>query len=615
MAASAAGSPGSPASSRTRACGCAIARSGLCGWTACPRKARPRWKRRWRREALRLGFAAPLARLGRPGRRPLRRGAAPLGGACGAVVAPRGASRALLRRARAALAVLARRRARRTSARGAPDRRLGAGPGALRAGQVGAPSRRLEPRVKSYDAVVAGSGAGGAAVAGRLAAGGMKVLLLERGGPARASRSAVSAVRRHYARGGLGAAFGDGLLPVPTGFGVGGTTAINSGTCLRTPADLVAGWERDVPGFSAAEFSSRLDEAWTALKVKQAPTETLSGSSRLVLAGFRRLGVLAEPLHRAEDGCTGEARCCFVCPSGAKMTSDKAFLDPLPSGTRPELWTRAELVGAASGRATVRRGREVETVAAGVTVLSCGALETPNLVRALRLGPEWRRAGDGLTLHPAAKLFGLFPQAVLPARGVPQGVGAVHPADHRIRLEGVATPPELTALTLPLEGARLKAWMAARARLATFGLMVKDEARGSVRAPFGRAWPLVRYAPTPGDLERLARGMRLAADALFAAGAERVLLPLNRRRNEARDAIESSALLSGGVTARELQGMAFHPLGTCGLGRVVGADLRLCPGVYVCDGSVVPESLGVNPQITIYAFALSLAARLLGGKG
>ena len=62
----------------------------------------------------------------------------------------------------------------------------------------------------------------------------------------------------------------------------------------------------------------------------------------------------------------------------------------------------------------------------------------------------------------------------------------------------------------------------------------------------------------------------------------------------------------------QLYSMAFHPLGTCAMGRVVDSDLRLAPGIFVCDGSVVPESLGVNPQMTIYAFALRLADHLLG---
>ena len=65
--------------------------------------------------------------------------------------------------------------------------------------------------------------------------------------------------------------------------------------------------------------------------------------------------------------------------------------------------------------------------------------------------------------------------------------------------------------------------------------------------------------------------------------------------------------------------MAFHPLGTARADAdpsrgVVDGDLRLhgVEGLYVCDASAVPSSLGVNPQITIMALATRLAFGLLG---
>jgi len=45
------------------------------------------------------------------------------------------------------------------------------------------------------------------------------------------------------------------------------------------------------------------------------------------------------------------------------------------------------------------------------------------------------------------------------------------------------------------------------------------------------------------------------------------------------------------------------------MGRLVDRDLRL-PGsqrIRVCDASALPDSPGVNPQVTIMALALRLA--------
>ncbi|MBI4925518.1 MAG: hypothetical protein HY843_06290, partial [Bdellovibrio sp.] len=45
---------------------------------------------------------------------------------------------------------------------------------------------------------------------------------------------------------------------------------------------------------------------------------------------------------------------------------------------------------------------------------------------------------------------------------------------------------------------------------------------------------------------------------------------------------------------------------------VVGEDFQVFGyrGLYVCDGSVIPTALGVNPQVTIMAFATHLANQI-----
>src|SRR5215203_5852881 len=93
------------------------------------------------------------------------------------------------------------------------------------------------------DACVIGSGAGGAVAAAELAEGGMRVVVLEEGarrGVADATGRPRDTLPRLYRDGGQVATIGRPPLMLPLGRGTGGTTFVNSGTCFRTPAAVLA---------------------------------------------------------------------------------------------------------------------------------------------------------------------------------------------------------------------------------------------------------------------------------------------------------------------------------------------------------------------------------------
>ena len=65
--------------------------------------------------------------------------------------------------------------------------------------------------------------------------------------------------------------------------------------------------------------------------------------------------------------------------------------------------------------------------------------------------------------------------------------------------------------------------------------------------------------------------------------------------------------------------IALDPLGSARIGSdrrasVCDPDGRVWDAeeLYVVDGSVLPTSLGVNPQLTVMAMALRVASKMLG---
>lgn len=472
------------------------------------------------------------------------------------------------------------------------------------------------------DAVVVGTGAGGAPVAKALAERGHAVLLLEEG-PLFTRQDftgrPLEMMKRMYRRAGATVALGNTAIPIPLGRGVGGTTLINSGTCFRAPRSVLDHWAEDgltaLGGDGLARF---YDEVEAVLGVGPSSPEALGAPARLIAKGCDALGWSHHRLRRNAPGCDGQGLCCFGCPTDAKRSTNVSWV-PLALGAGAQLMTgfevtriRAEGDAAVGVDGVVAGTRTPLAVRARVVVLACGTLLTPALLQRNGLGRTSRQLGRNLSIHPASAAMGVFDEDVQAWRAVPQGYAIDEFTGDGLYFEGAQVPLNLSAASLTGFGPSYVALMERFNQAFTFGFMVKDSSRGRVTR--GRnGVPRITYVVNERDRATLQRGFGLLARVFFAAGATAVHLPVlgfERLRSPA----DLDRFDRADVAARHMDLTAYHPLGTARMGvdplrSVVNVDHELhdLNNLFVCDGSVVPSSLGVNPQVTIMALSLRAA--------
>lgn len=469
---------------------------------------------------------------------------------------------------------------------------------------------------------VIGTGAGGAVVAAELAERGVDVVLLEEGRwitHEELGRNPLHTLVETYRDAGTTIALGRPGIPLPLGRSVGGTTTINSGTCFRVPERVLEKWDALGVGLDRAALAACYDRVEQRISVQTIGPELLGGSSHVIARGAEKLGLSHHPLRRNVKGCGRSGVCAFGCPRNAKQSMNVTYVPAaLRAGATLYTGVRAEQVLVENGRAAGVRAHQngsTLTVRADVVVSACGSISGPPFL--MGSGVRSPHLGRHLTLHPAAKIAAMMPELVDGWQDTPQGYCIDDLAGEGILFEGAFVPPEYTSIAFPFVGDAFTRVMERYRHLAMFGFMVADQPGGRVRrGPGGR--PLVTYDLADVDLEKIRKGLLLLSEVFFAAGAERIYLPLaGVEEQPSLDAARRA--LSGRISRWGLELAAFHPLGTARMATnradgVLDPDLQSweIPGLYVVDGGVFPTSLGVNPQLTIMAMATRAAEHLAG---
>ncbi len=481
------------------------------------------------------------------------------------------------------------------------------------------------------EVVVVGSGAGGATVARELSREGRKVVVLEAGAHFTSDDFHMrmdEAFMNMYWYGGQLMTLGNPVFLIPQGKTLGGTTTINSGTCFRMPHRVLKRWQLDYGLWEITE--EELDLYYSAVEeflfVQKGDPEVIGRNALLFLEGARSLGLSGGILSRNAKECEGYGVCCFGCPSDAKQSANISYIpDAVEAGC--EVYTECTVreITVRNGKATGVRGTfspgrgrgsgpaiEVE---AGVVVLAAGAFHTPRMLLAQGLCNSSGQVGRNLTIHPCSGTVALMDERLGNPKGIPQATYVDEFADDGIMLEGGTMPPLGIVMGLPYNGRRMMDFMKDYPRLGIFGGMLSEHcSTGRVLLhPRDRERYILLYNLKGEDVRKFKFMTELMAEIWFSLGAKSLftptlsypkMLPSDLKRFKSRKPSASDYI---GVSA-------YHPLGSCRMGSDPGQSVVKHTGeswdvdnLFICDGSVVPTSLGVNPQMTIFALSMRSA--------
>ena len=510
-------------------------------------------------------------------------------------------------------------------------------PGPRGDGRAGAAALPLavasDGEIVRADVVVIGSGAGGATAASSFARAGKRVVVLEAGG----AYDAASFTQREismadlYLDRGLTSSSDLGIA-ILAGATLGGGTAVNWCTSLRLPERIAAEWQEQS---GIERLGAELEAHYAAVEARLsiAPALTHNANNAVIVEGARALGMDAEatPRNASPECGAGCGYCGFGCSYEKKHCGVAVFLPDLAASGG------AIYANAAAQRITMRGSRARGAIAlqtgasgfarfeveAACVVVAAGALRTPQLLA--RSGVRHPLLGRRLFLHPVSSAIAEFDRRIEPWNGPMQSAHSdafnYRTGNYGTKIEAAPAHPGLAALALPWTSRAEHAEMMERMpNVATLLALTRDRDPGRVGLDDEAS---IEYRLSAHDGENLLAGLRGLVDLAFAAGAVRVTtlhatpIAVEAAQWTPRFRDEFAARLRRiGVAPNRQILFSAHQMGTAamGSGRVRGVVdpagcVWECENLLVADGSLFPQSSGVNPMLTIMAMASRVAAQ------
>jgi choline dehydrogenase-like flavoprotein len=521
-----------------------------------------------------------------------------------------------------------------------------------------------EPPDRVFDFVIAGAGPAGTLLAQRLSTKGKSVLLLEAGPyvPERTIDSdEILWTARLYKSSGLQQA-NTGIRLVgaegPTftvlqGACVGGGGLVNNAVCFRLPAQRLAQWQSLGFPISAADMTAAYTQVAQELGIRPVseaanPTPRLNPAWKFLTnkLGAPQKPPVADPpepglyecLVNIED-CLGTGLCNVGCGSERKRNGVQVYLrqaaaagcvivdnaevralHPDANAGQGERRIDSLEVRLADGRTVAVRAKEF--------ILSCGPIgSTVVLLNSGGLTPHFSAnripVGNRFAANLGSPIFAFCKDVVNRQPGLQIAHYYFAPAGDGFVIETWFNPPGANAIAMPGFQQTHFDRMMAYSKTVAASPLVGSGAAGRITLDWQGA-PMIDFPISGDDIGGLRRGLVLLAEAFLEGNVDYALVSLGngRKLQTAADITQLDkdlAEIQNDPTKAYLLSVGTgHPQGGNAMSNdpaigVVDDQFRLhgFSNLRICDGSIFPDSAGVNPQWTIMALAHECARVLV----
>jgi len=466
--------------------------------------------------------------------------------------------------------------------------------------------------VKHVEALVVGSGAGGAATAATLAAAGVETLVLEEGpevAPGALPQFSQAQMRHQYRNRGQLMALGVPPITYAEGRCVGGSTEINSGLYHRPSPALLAGWTRgwNIEGLTP----ETVDPISTAIE-RNLHVSTFPGplppASAFLTAGAAALGWHSVEVPRWFRHDTGQRQSMSM----TYLRYARQHGAQVRSGARVQ---RIEVRNGRAGVALVEGAEGAESIGFDTVFVCGGAVQSAALL--LRSGITVN-VGRTLSMHPTVKAVAFSHQIGNDPHDVP--VTQVREFAPDLTIGGSATDGPLLALSLMPTAVGVRDIPTYGADAGIYYAAIRSGGRGRVRVLPRLRDPLVTFGVPADDMARLQSAMGRLLLVLLAAGSDQVVASVHGGEPITRaDQIPAEV---GRMSRRSADLMTVHVCSSVPMGE----DRAICAvdsygashevdGLIVNDASIVNGAPGINPQGTVMALAIRNAEHFLAQRG